>query len=392
MDYMSKEIIKLLYELSAIESTNVGKYEKEIGDYVADWLVKETGLPVLKDEFEPGRFNVVCKLEGEIHDPAFVSMCHMDVVPAGEGWNTEPFQPEIIGNRMYGRGTGDMKAGLAVGMHAFRDMVRLGKKPKRDIVFVATADEEGNIMKGAMKALETGYVTGNSYVIDHEPSGGDIYVAHKGKTWFSITVQGAQAHGSMPWNGIDAIAGMAEVILGIKKRIEALPVDKAFGKSSVCFGTIEGGFNTNVVAESCTITIDMRLAPPLTSKGSLEIVEEALKDACHRVPGLTGDYKVIAQRPYVLQDDGSVLLRELQKIIKEETGKYAETPVFTGYTDSGVIAAETGNINCMSYGPKGMDYHQANEYVDLDSVLEVYETVKKLYWQMGFVMEEEKNG
>ncbi|MGN8887464.1 M20 family metallopeptidase [Blautia sp. HCP28S3_G10] len=387
MDYKSQEVVQLLEQLVRIESTNVGKFEKEIGDFVADWMEKETGLPVVKDEFEPDRFNVVCKLEGEIHDPAFISIHHMDVVPAGEGWKTEPFDPVIVDNRMYGRGTVDMKAGLAAGMLAFRDAVKLGKKPKRDIIFIATADEEGCIMKGAMQALKSGYATKNSYCIDHEPSCGQVFMAHKGKTWFEITVNGAQAHGSMPWTGVDAIVGMSEVVCGIKRRIDALPEDETFGRSSVCFGTIEGGFNTNVVADKCTITIDMRLAPPLTSEGSLELVDEAIKEACEKVPGLTGGYKIIAKRPYILHNENSVLLRELQKVVKDVTGEYAETAVFTGYTDTGVIAAETGNVECMSYGPKGANYHQVDEYADLDSVLEVYEVSKKLTYQMGFVLE-----
>lgn len=384
MDYMSQEVVQLLADLVKIESTNVGKFEEEIGNFVADWLEKETGLPVVKDEFEPKRFNVVCKLEGEIHDPAFISIHHMDVVPAGEGWETDPFEPKIVGNRMYGRGAGDMKAGLAAGMLAFRDAVKLNKKPKRDIIFIATADEEGNIMKGAMQALKSGYATKNSYALDHEPSGGEIFIRHKGKTWFEISVEGAPAHGSMPWTGIDAIVGMSEVVLGIKRRIDALPVDDEFGQSSVCFGTIEGGYNTNVVAEKCTITIDMRLAPPLTSEGSLKLVEEAIEEACEKVPGLKGSYEVIARRPYIMQDDSAVLLNELQEVVKEVTGKYAETPVFTGYTDTGVIAAETGNINCMSYGPVGKNYHQANEYVELDSVLTTYEVSRKITYRMGF--------
>ena len=280
----------------------------------------------------------------------------MDVVPAGEGWETDPFEPKIVGNRMYGRGAGDMKAGLAA----------------------------GNIMKGAKQALKSGYSTKNIYALDHEPSGGEIFIRHKGKTWFEISVEGAPAHGSMPWTGIDAIVGMSEVVLGIKRRIDALPVDDEFGQSSVCFGTIEGGYNTNVVAEKCTITIDMRLAPPLTSEGSLKLVEEAIEEACEKVPGLKGSYEVIARRPYIMQDDSAVLLNELQEVVKEVTGKYAETPVFTGYTDTGVIAAETGNINCMSYGPVGKNYHQANEYVELDSVLTTYEVSRKITYRMGF--------
>ena len=104
------------------------------------------------------------------------------------------------------------------------------------------------------------------------------------------------------------LAAVSYTHLDVYKRQE-------FGQSSVCFGTINGGYNTNVVAEKCSITIDMRLAPPLTTEGSLKLVEDAIQEACEKVPGLKGSYNVIAKRPYILQDDSSVLLRELQEAV-----------------------------------------------------------------------------
>lgn len=390
-NYEDYEVIRLAKELVAIESTNVGKFEKEIGNFIAEWLERETGLPVIKDEFAPERFNVVCVLPGKVEDPAFVSMHHMDVVPAGTGWETDPFRATIVGNKMYGRGTADMKSGLAVAMITFRDMVKLaqsGKEPKRSLVFIATGDEEGDAMMGAMKALESGYVTGNSFVLDHEPTNNNIYVAHKGKTWFKITAIGASAHGSFPWVGVDAISGMAEIVRNIRNRVNELPCeDESFGRSSVCFGTINGGLNTNMVAESCTVTLDMRFPPNLTNEDTIKLVEEACADACKVVEGLKTSIEVVAQRPCVKQDNSSVLLAKLQEIIEEVTGKRAETPVFTGYTDTGVVAAETGNINSMSYGIVGDKYHEANEWVDLDSVLRLYEISRKIQEEMVFNFE-----
>lgn len=384
MDYMSYEVIKLLAEMVKIRSINGKENEIEMGNFVADWLKRETGLPVIKDSVGEGRFNVVCKLEGKIHDPAYVGIHHMDVVAPGEGWSTEPFSPVIKGNKMYGRGAGDMKAGLACGMLAFRDIVRLGKMPDRDIIFIASADEEGDAMKGAMQAVKSGYVTKNSYVLDHEPSGEKINMAHKGKTWFKITMTGAPAHGSMPWMGVDAIVGMSEVVLNIKRKIDELPEDEKFGVSSVCFGTIEGGSNTNVVAESVSITIDMRLAPPLTTEGSLELVNSAIREACEKYPGLSGKYEVIAKRPFILEDESSIMLQTVRESVKEVSGEVAELKMFPPYTDSAVIAAETGNNNCMSYGPIGVNFHEKDEYVILDSVIKVYEVSKKIAYKMAF--------
>lgn len=384
MDYMSHEVVRLLADMVKIESTNVGKYEGEMADFVADWLERETGLPVIKDECEPGRPIVVCKLEGEIHDPAFVGIHHMDVVPPLEGWDTDPFEPVIKGNKMYGRGTGDMKAGLACAMLAFRDAVKLNKKPKRDIVLIASSDEEGNEMLGAMQAVKGGYVTKNSYVLDHEPNNMTLNIDRKGKTWFQVTMVGIPAHGSKPWEGVDPIIGMSEVVLGIKKRIDALPTDEIFGPSSVGFGTIGGGLNTNTLAEKVVMTMDMRLAPPLTPEGSLKLVDDAIKEACEKMPGLSGSFDVIAKRPSIQGDKKSIFMESLQECIKEVTGTEAEVIMIPPYTDTGVIAGETGNLNCVSYGPFAYNIHQANESVDLDSVLKLYEVSKKITYKMGY--------
>ncbi len=388
MDYLAHEIVRLTKQLVEIESTNVGTFEKEIGEFVADWLEREVGLPVIKDEFLPDRFIVVSILPGEIKDPAYVNINHMDVVPPGEGWTTDPFKPVIKENRMYGRGAVDMKGGLSAGLLAFRDIVKSGRKPKRDYIFIASADEEGDGMLGAMQALKSGYITKNSYVVDHERTMEDIFVAHKGKTWFKINAEGVSAHGSRPWQGADAILVMSRIIWLIDEKIKAMPEDPDFGPCSVCFGTIKGGSNTNVVSDRCEVTIDMRLAPPLTTEGSLRLVDEAIAEATAAVKGTTASYEVLATRPYVYQNDNSVLLKELKQVAQEITGHESKTPVFTGYTDSGVVAAETGNINAMSFGPIGDGSHKANEWIDLDSLLRVQKVAKRIAERMIFEFEE----
>ena len=150
------------------------------------------------------------------------------------------------------------------------------------------------------------------------------------------------------------------------------------GKPSVCFGTINGGNNTNIVAESCTITIDMRLSPPLTTEGSYKLVEDAIAAGTARVPGSSGSYKVIAKRPFVLQNDDSFLLAKLRESCKEVTGDDLTPMMITGYTDSGVIDGSTGCGNGMSYGAAGYGAHQADEYVLCDSIEENLAVISNL--------------
>lgn len=95
-----------------------------------------------------------------------------------------------------------------------------------------------------------------------------------------------------------------EVILEIKNRLDAYPEDPVMGRNTVCFGTINGGFNTNIVADRCAIQIDVRLAPPLTNEGSIKLVEDAIEAATARVPGTSGSYRVIAQRPVCADQRG----------------------------------------------------------------------------------------
>lgn len=393
------EVVALTQKLVQIESTNVGTFEGEISLFVEEWLKKYTKAEIVRDEFEEGRFNVMAKLKGEAQHPNLLYLAHMDTVPVGNGWTKDPFGGEIEGNKLYGRGSCDMKCGLAAAMIAFRDFENecreKGTTPKYDFIFVATGDEE-DVMKGADRLVALGVADKDSLVLDTEPTNSVrvmksmaankiedgarqfVAMAHKGKTWFEITTKGKPAHGSMPSTGVDAIIAMAEVVLEIRNRIESYAPDPLMGKPSVCFGTINGGNNTNIVAESCTITIDMRLSPPLTTEGSYKLVEDAIAAGTARVPGSSGSYKVIAKRPFVLQNDDSFLLAKLRESCKEVTGDDLTPMMITGYTDSGVIDGSTGCGNGMSYGAAGYGAHQADEYVLCDSIEENLAVISNL--------------
>ena len=93
----------LAQALIRIDSTDPGAYEKNIGDYIFNWLTS-LSVPILKKEVLPGRYNIMAKIQGEIDDPALVYICHMDTVTIGEGWTTDPFGAEVIQGKIYGRG------------------------------------------------------------------------------------------------------------------------------------------------------------------------------------------------------------------------------------------------------------------------------------------------
>ena len=380
MDNHNSDAMELTMKLVRIDSTDPGACEGEIGTFIFQYL-KDLGVPVRKKEVLPGRFNIMAKVEGEEDAPALVYICHMDTVTTGEGWTVSPFGAEVIRGRIYGRGACDMKSGLACALSAFTSMAlkaRNGKKPGRSLVFIGTVDEE-DFMRGAEAAIADGWVSKDSWVLDTEPTNGQIEVAHKGRTWFEITVNGITAHASTPWKGADAIAAMAEIIAAIRRRIAACPVHPDLGASTVTFGQIEGGYRPYVVPDSCRVWIDMRLVPPTDTAGAAAIVEDAIAAATKEIPGITAAYQITGNRPYVEKDEQSPLLNALSRACEEVTGEPAPVSFFPGYTDTAVIAGTLGNHNCMSYGPGDLELaHKPDEYVPCEDILRCEEVLTRL--------------
>lgn len=362
-DHETREEVLLTQQLVRINSENPGSYEGAMADFVEDWLRRNVSAQVLREPVHPGRDNIVAVLRGasQAHDLTYI--CHMDTMPAGEGWTHPPFGAEIAGGRIYGRGACDMKAGLAAAMLAFRNIARLGRPLRYDLQLIATVNEEG-AMTGSEQAVKDGWVNADSYVLDAEPTDSRIQMGHKGKTQLVLNVRGKTCHASMPQEGSDAIAAMAEIIVRVNRKLAQLPRHPVMGPCTGTFGTIQGGWSPYIVPDACTATLDLRLSPPVTNAQSLALVEEAIAEGLAAVPGASCDYTVTARRPAIERDDGSFLLARLRAAIREAAGGELPVDFFPGYTDTAVIAALTGCRDCMSFGPGSLEQaHRPDEFV-----------------------------
>ena len=368
-EYEKLEEILLTQEMVRIESSNPGAYEKAMSDFIYDWFRSHTSAEIIREPVHEGRDNIVAILRGQSGAHNLTYICHMDTVPVGEGWDQPPLEGKILGGRLYGRGSCDMKSGLAAGMLAFRDIARRGAPLKYDFLFIATVNEE-DTMTGADQVVKDGYVNERSFVLDSEPTDSRIQVAHKGKTWFSLHTHGKTCHASTPQKGSDAIAAMAEIVTRINHKLKRWPVHPEMGPCADTFGTIQGGLNTNIVPAECIAYVDMRLVPPVTNEQSVALVKEAIAEGLAEVPGTTCDLKITAQRPAVEKDDSSFLLKELRAAVVQVTGREFPVDFFPGYTDTAVIASLTGNRNCMSCGPGSLDLaHKPNEFVPCEEIV-----------------------
>lgn len=383
MDSNEDAAWKLARELVQIDSSDPGAYEGEIERHIRTWLRQRIeNLPeslasrVSIDELEvlPGRTELMATIPGATDEPRLVFICHMDTVTLGDGWNDDidPLSGLIRDDRLYGRGACDMKSGLASAMVAFEatlnKMARTGKLPRRGLSLICSVDEE-DFMRGVEAAIKRGWVGTSEWVVDTEPTDSQIQVAHKGRTWFELTMQGVTAHASQPWKGADAIAAMAVAINQIRREIGSQPVHDELDRSTVTFGQIEGGYRPYVVPDSCKVWIDMRLVPPCDTQAATKIVEDAITAAENEVEGCHGSFIITGDRPAVERDPASPLLAELLESTADATGTSAEVGIFTGYTDTAVIAGTCQNHNCMSYGPGSLALaHKPNEYVPHEDV------------------------
>lgn len=377
MRYTEEEVIQLTRRLIQIESTDPGTYERRIGDFIYDWM-KETGAEVRKQEAVPGRFNIIGKIEGRQKSPALVYICHMDTVVVGEGWTKEPFKGEMEDGNLYGRGACDMKSGLACALAAFGEMASRAQKPRYPFLMIATVDEE-DFMRGVEKIIEEGWVDKDSWVLDTEPTNGEIRAAHKGRTWFEVEMKGITAHASTPQKGADAVGAMGELIHSLRTDFSRLPVHADMGPSTVTFGMIEGGYRPYVVPDYCKLWIDMRLSPPIDTKAAEKILKKGIASAEEAIQGVHGTYCITGDRPYIESNSQSHLLKLLSRAAEEVTGETPSVSVFPGYTDTAVIAGRLGNINCMSYGPGNLELaHKPDEYVPLKDISRCYKVMVKL--------------
>lgn len=369
---------RLAQDLVKIDSSDPGAYEGEIEQHIkglVEAYIAKLDSPVLNAaeirelEVLPGRRNLMVTVPGVSDEARLVYICHMDTVTLGDGWDadTPPLGATLRDDKLYGRGACDMKGGLACAIaalvHTLERVAADGALPRRGFSLICSVDEE-DFMRGSEAVIDAGWVGSREWVLDTEPTDGQIQVAHKGRTWFEIEMAGVTAHASQPWKGADAVAAMAEVVCTLRRAFATLPLHEELGPSTVTFGQIEGGYRPYVVPDHAKVWVDMRLTPPTDTAAAINMVEHAIAAAEAAVPGCHGSYAVTGDRPAIERDPNSPLLAALMRAADDVTDADTTVGFFTGYTDTAVIAGKTGNRNCMSYGPGSLALaHKPNEYV-----------------------------
>ncbi|WP_104992187.1 ArgE/DapE family deacylase [Deinococcus sp. NW-56] len=360
---MPDALTDLLAALVRLDSTNPalvpgGAGEGAIAQFVAAWLTAQ-GIAADLDETAPGRPSVIARVGGTGGGRSLLLNAHLDTV--GTEGMARPFEPEVRGGRMSGRGAYDMKGGLAACLLALRDVRDAGLRG--DVILTAVADEE-HASLGMQSVLKR--VTADAAIVT-EPTELQVCVAHKGFTWHEITTHGRAAHGSRPDLGADAIAHMGRVLGRLEafgQDLVARPPHPLLGHGSLHASLISGGQELSSYPERCTLHLERRTLPGETAEEVAAEIEALLAEL-GTDPEFYAEHRLTLARDPFGVDPGAPVV---QTLLRAAAGVLGEAPALIGQTfwmDSAFLAA--AGIPTAVFGPCSAGAHAAEEWVDLAS-------------------------
>ena len=251
------EIINIAKNLIAIEGhKDVEDRESKVANYIKK-LMENENISVETKEIEKNRSNVYSKIEGT-NSTIHLMLCgHIDTIP-GFTMNYEPFKPFIKDGKIYGRGSADMKGGIAAMLAAMVAVKRQGLKLDKTVMFAGVIDEEER-SKGTEQMIRD--KVNSKYVVIGEPTSLRVSIAHKGMEWIEVEFKGKATHGSRPKEGKNAIYMASEFCHYIYEELEPKISKKEFdllGSGTINVGHILGGDDPNIVPDTCSVQIDRR--------------------------------------------------------------------------------------------------------------------------------------
>lgn len=385
---------ELTQKLVSFQSINPPGDESAVIEFIRQWL-EPLGFEVEVFGFGERRANLVARY-GPQQSPVCLSG-HIDVVPLGAApWSHDPFAAQIENGRIYGRGSCDMKGGIAAFLIAARELVQSAPSLKDGVLIIITGGEETGCT-GARALTEQMNPVHAKLLVIPEPTSNEAVIAHKGVAWLRLMTKGKTAHGSMPDQGVNAILKMARALLAL----EAAPLPgqphSVLGSATMNVGVITGGLNTNSVADRCWANVDIRLTPNCSAQDIDSWIAQNAPDVEIE--------QVLAQCPSVYTDphdrtlsqvltglhDAGLIRHPLGKVIHEapcaghqhtEYDPAEDVTRAVYFTDASVLKAWLDDTPTLIIGPgDGFMAHQTDEYIEIDKLEHSVEIFRALLHQ-----------
>jgi acetylornithine deacetylase/succinyl-diaminopimelate desuccinylase family protein len=365
-----EELVDLTIRLVQTPTENPPGNEKEAAQLLKP-LLSEMGFKIKTVLSPKGRWNLLAEKRWGKGGRRLIFNGHLDVVPAGNPsqWKYPPFQGKLHRGRIYGRGSSDMKSGIASFIHALSTIER-SKIPLHQgaVILHLVSDEESHGHQGMGFLTQRERIQGDAALVG-EPTDLQPVIGQKGALWLRIFTIGRSAHGSRPDLGVNAVEKMVNLI----ERLRIIPLEKEhllLGKPTLNIGTIQGGTKVNVVPESCEIEVDRRMLPGEKKEEVLGEIKEMLDSLQSQDPFFQYRMEEIDFAEPSEVDPDEEIVKIGVEAIENVTGRKPSLRGFSGFTDSRFYVNRC-HIPTLIFGPGGVDQsHTMDESVEVDALVQ----------------------
>ena len=352
--------VQLTRELLKFNTINPPGAEQACAQHLGE-LLKRAGYSVDYAEFAPTRTSLVARIGGVEGRRPLGFTGHIDTVPLGaSAWQADAFGASMEGGKLYGRGSSDMKSGVAAFVSAalrHADLLKRGP----GVTLVITADEECGC-GGAAYLVKQGTLLGNvGALIIGEPTANYPFVGHKGALWLDVKTRGVTAHGSMPERGDNAIYKAADAIQKLRGFEFGGAPHPLMGRATLNVGTVHGGLNINSVPDETVIGVDIRTIPGQD--------HALIRSQLQRLLGETVEVTPTIDVGAIYSDPAQPWLKRVFDVSETHLGARPQAKTATYFTDAAVLKDAYRDIPMVVLGPGEPQLaHQTDEYCLLDRI------------------------
>ena len=334
--------LSLTRKLISFNTVNPPGQERDCAEYLAR-LLEDGGFDVTLYEFSEGRTSLIAQI-GSYGDKAPICFAgHMDTVPlGGNRWEKDPFSGEVDGDKVFGRGSSDMKGGLAAMVVAALRLANIANR-KAGITLVCTASEETGCQGAHHLAKLDNALREAGALLIGEPTSNYPLVGHKGALWLEVSTSGVTAHGSMPEQGENAIYKAAQIVTQLQAYKFDISPHPLLGAPSLNVGTISGGMNINSVPDRAVIGVDIRTIPDQRNRDVYENLQSYL--------GQEVEIERIVDAESIITEPGHDWVQEVFDIMEPFCRKRPVARGVTYFTDASVLKPAFGNPPTLILGP-----------------------------------------
>jgi succinyl-diaminopimelate desuccinylase len=365
----TQDAVSLTRDLLHFDTVNPPGRERDCA-HMAGSLLKDWGFSVEYFEYEEGRTSVIARAGGKDGKPPLCMTGHLDVVPLGtRKWSRDPFKGEADGDRLFGRGTSDMKAGVAGMMVAARSFGRkLAGTP--GIVLVLTAAEENGCIASRHLAELPKLMGKAGAIVVGEPTSNYPMVGHKGSIKFGASFPGVSAHGSMPQLGVNAIYKAAKAIAQLERFDFGVKQHAVMGLPTMNVGTVEGGSGVNLVPDLAKIGVDIRTVPGTDHRALVSRLKELLSE---------GEMEILADSEAVWTEPSEEWVQRVFAICKPILKEAPVARTMPYMTDAANLRKVYNGAPTLVLGPgEAAMAHQTDEYCNMERIRQsvaIYEAI-----------------